>query len=72
MNVYSIKIFEAHKKNGTQVIANSPKEALEQVKKIKGISKDKPVLWKWKKNFLKNFQKTLDKSIQMCYNNYSK
>ena len=49
MSIYSIKIFEVHKKNGTHVIANSPKEALEQVKKIKGISKDKPVLWKWKK-----------------------
>jgi hypothetical protein len=49
MNIYSIKIFEVHKKNGTQVIANSPKEALEQVKKIKGIPKDKIVLWKWKK-----------------------
>ena len=49
MNIYSIKIFEVHKKNGTQVIANSPKEALEQVKKIKGIPKDEPVLWKWKK-----------------------
>ena len=49
MNIYSIKIFEVHKKNGTHVIANSPKEALEQVKKIKGISKDKPVVWKWKK-----------------------
>ena len=51
MNIYSIKIFEVHKKNGTQVIANSPKEALEQVKKIKDIPKDEPVLWKWKKIF---------------------
>jgi hypothetical protein len=51
MNIYSIKIFEVHKKNGTQVIANSPKEALEQVKRIKGIPKDKLVLWKWKKIF---------------------
>lgn len=49
MNIYSIKIFEVHKKNGTQVIANSPKEALEQVKKIKSIPKDETVLWKWKK-----------------------
>ena len=49
MNIYSIKIFEVHKKNGTQVIANNPQEALEQVKKIKGVPKDEPVLWKWKK-----------------------
>ena len=51
MNVYSIKIFGVHKKNGTQVVANSPKEALEQVKKIKGIPKDEIELWKWKKIF---------------------
>ena len=51
MNVYSIKIFGVHKKNGTQVVANSPKEALEQVKKIKGIPKDEIKLWKWKKIF---------------------
>jgi hypothetical protein len=51
MNVYSIKIFGVHKKNGTQVVANSPKEALEQVKKIKGIPKDAIELWKWKKIF---------------------
>lgn len=51
MNIYSIKIFGVHKTNGTQVIANNPKEALEQVKRIKGIPKDEIELWKWKKIF---------------------
>ena len=51
MNVYLIKIFGIHNKNGTHVLANSPKEALEQVKRIKGIPKDQPMLWKWTKIF---------------------
>lgn len=49
MNIYSIRIFEIHKKNGTRVMANSPKEALEKVKEIKDVPQEQLVLWTWKK-----------------------
>lgn len=48
MNIYSIRIFGVHKKNGTQVIANSPKEALDKVKKIKHIPEDILPFWSYR------------------------
>lgn len=49
MGVYVVKIFEYHKKNGTHVLANSPKEAIAKVKEIKGIPQSENVLAIWKK-----------------------
>ena len=49
MEVYVVKIFEYHKKNGTHVLANSPKEAIARVKEIKGIPQSEKVLAVWKK-----------------------
>jgi hypothetical protein len=49
MNIYSVRILGYHKKNGTQVLANSPQEAIEKVKQIKNISAEEKVLSCWKK-----------------------
>lgn len=49
MGVYVVKIFEYHKKNGTHVLANSPKEAIAKVKEIEGIPQNENVLAIWKK-----------------------
>ena len=49
MNIYSVRILGYHKKNGTQVLANSPQEAIEKVKQIKNISTEEKVLSCWKK-----------------------